>query len=93
MGFVLSLSPCFLHFGFINAPLSFTFEADFHEFEEITKRALGAVESSGDVKGRFASGHELKKPMLFYFVLVGLSLFCISVIIHVSFSGEIGWSK
>jgi hypothetical protein len=25
--------------------LSFTFDADFHELEEISKRALGAVES------------------------------------------------
>jgi hypothetical protein len=25
--------------------LSFTFDADFHELEEITKRALGVVES------------------------------------------------
>jgi len=36
---------------------------------------------------------ELNKPISFFIMLVGLSMFCMSIIIHTNLSGTIGWSE
>lgn len=63
-----------------------------HAIYTLNIRTEGSGVSSGDGKRCFSSGDELKKPVLFYLILVGLALFFMSVIIHVNLSGEIGWN-